>query len=289
LSFAARTFFAAVAVCAAGAAHAADLPSYKMAAPDPAPVPPDWIVTVSGQVRYSPAYPGARNYAVFGNPGVSLRRVGQKEAFSTPDEGFSLAFYGDSLVRFGAVGRLLGDRSARGNSALRGLPYVPYSLEIGGFAELTPVDWARLRVELRQAVTGHDGLVATVGGDVWQSWNRFTLSVGPRLYFGSARYAQTFFSVTPAQAALNNALGGALYAYNATGGLTAAGATVALRYDVNEAWRATGYVNYQRLTGSVANSPLAYSIGNGDRNQWTYGLGLAYSFKVGNQIIPGLF
>jgi len=285
LKFVVRSFLALTA--SVGAAQAADLPSYKAPL---APAPADgWYVTVTGQVNYGTSYPGSKSYVFSGYPGVSIRRVGQPEAFSTPDDGFNFAFYSDGLFRAGVVGRIVGDRSASNNSALRGLPYVPYSVEIGGFAEVQPVSWGRLRAELRQGVTGHDSLVATVGGDVWQSWRGFTLSIGPRAYFATDKYARTYFSVTPAQAAVNNALGGRLYAYNATGGLTSAGATTSLRYDFNDTWRATGFVNYQRLTGSVANSPLAYSVGNGDRNQWTYGLEVAYTFKTVGQLIPGLF
>ncbi|MBB4198113.1 outer membrane scaffolding protein for murein synthesis (MipA/OmpV family) [Rhodoblastus sphagnicola] len=288
MKFAVRNILATLAVGAACAAQAADLPSSKAPAA-PAPTQEDWFVTVSGQVSFGPSYPGAKSYDFSGIPGISLRRVGEKEPFGTPDDGFSFAFYNNDLLRFGAVGRLVGDRAVHDNNALKGLAYVPYSLELGGFAEVTPVSWGRLRLELRQAVSGHDGLVATVGGDVWQSWNGFTLSIGPRLNFGNDKYASTYFSVSQAQANANIGAGGKLYAYNAVGGLTSAGATTALRYDVNENWRATAFGTYQRLTGSVSNSPLAYSVGNGDRNQWTYGLEVAYRFRTTGQFIPGLF
>jgi len=286
LKFAVRTFLAALAV-GAGAAQAADLPSVKAA---PAlPAQDDWIVTVSGTVNYGPAYPGARKYTFSGFPGLSFRRAGTPELFTTPDDGFNFALYSDGLFRAGVVGRLVGERSIYHNSALRGLAYVPYSLELGGFAEVRPVSWGRVRAELRQAVSGHEGLVGTLGADVWQSWSGFTLSIGPRAYFGNNQYAKSYFSVTPAQAIANNLQGGRLYAYNAVGGVTAAGATTAVRYDFNENWFTVGSVNYKRLTGSVANSPLAYSVGNGDRNQWAYGLEVAYRFRVGGQIIPGFF
>jgi outer membrane scaffolding protein for murein synthesis (MipA/OmpV family) len=284
LKTALRTTLAALAAGAATSAMAADLPSYKTPLA-PAPVSEGWIVTLSGQVSFGPSYPGARRYDFSGLPGVSLRRPGEREPFSTPDDGVSFALYNSEMLRLGPVARVVGDRWTRNNNALRGLPYVHYSVELGGFAELTPVSWGRLRVELRQAVSGHEGLVATVGGDVWQNWNGFTLSVGPRLYFGNDKYASTYFTVTPAQALAN----GVLTPYRATGGLTAAGATAALRYDFNEAWRATAFGNYQRLTGSVADSPLAQRVGDGARDQWYYGLRLSYRFRTGGDFIPGLF
>lgn len=283
----AANLFAALVVSASGAGHAADLPSTK--APVQAPALPDeWIVTLSAQANVGPAYPGAKRYSFSGYPGIGLRRASEPETYSAPDDGFSFAFYNNSWLRFGAVGRLVGDRSTRNNHVLTGLAYVPYSLELGGFAEVTPVSWGRLRVELRQAVSGHDGLVATVGGDVWQSWSQWTVSAGPRLYFGDDKYARTYFSVTPAQAFTNNLAGGVLSAYNATGGLTSVGGTVALRYDYNPNWRVTAFGNYQRLTGSVADSPLATRAGT--RDQYTAGIELSYRYKsTGFPILGSLF
>lgn len=284
MKFSLRTLLAALAV-GTGAAQAADLSSEKAAVPGS----DDWYVTVSGTVNAAPSYPGSNGYSVFGYPSIRLRRVGEREVFSAPDDGFNFAFFDDTLLRAGVVGRLVGDRSVSDNAALRGLAYVPYSFEIGGFAEFSPVSWGRLRAEVRQAVTGHQGLAVTLGGDVWQSWNRFTLSVGPRLYLGNDQYAKTYFSVTPTQAAVNNFLGGHLTPYAANGGLTGAGGTVALRYDIDDTWRATGYGNYQRLVNSVGNSPIANSAGDGSRNQWAYGLQLSYRFRTSSPIIPGLF
>ncbi|MCW2274608.1 outer membrane scaffolding protein for murein synthesis (MipA/OmpV family) [Rhodoblastus acidophilus] len=285
MKFPLRTLLAALAV-GTGAAQAADLSSVKA---EPAPASDDWYVTVSGTVNAGPSYPGSKGYSIFGYPSIRLRRVGEREIFSAPDDGFNFAFYNDGLFRAGVVGRLVGDRSVSDNAALRGLAYVPYSFEIGGFAEVSPVSWGRLRAEVRQAVTGHSGLAATIGGDVWQSWNRFTLSVGPRAYFGNDQYAKTYFSVTPTQAAVNNFLGGNLTPYAAAGGLTGAGGTVALRYQIDDNWRATGYGNYQRLSNSVGASPIANSAGDGSRNQWAYGLELSYRFRTTSPIIPGLF
>lgn len=283
MKFSVRTLLAALAV-GTGAAQAADLSSVKSA-----PGSDDWYVTVSGTVNTAPSYPGSKSYSVFGYPSIRLRRVGERELFSAPDDGFNFGLFNDGMFRAGVVGRLVGDRSVSNNAALRGLAYVPYSLELGGFAEVSPVSWGRLRAEVRQAVSGHDGLAATLGGDVWQSWSQFTFSIGPRFYFGNDQYAKTYFSVTQGQAALNNFLGGHLTYYAATGGLTAAGGTAALRYDIDDTWRATGYGNYQRLTNSVGNSPIANAAGDGSRNQWAAGLELSYRFRTTSPIIPGLF
>ena len=183
---------------------------------------PDWVVTVSGQVSGSPAYPGANNYIVYGLPGLSIRRSDQAERFGLPDDGFGVALYDIDWFRAGPVGRWVSDRPRHGNSELVGMPYIAPSVEIGGFAELTPLPGIRGRVEVRQAVSGYDGLAATVSADIWHSFEGIVLSIGPRFYFGSDKYASTYFSVTPQQSAYNLANGGHLTPYNATGGLTVA-------------------------------------------------------------------
>ncbi len=258
------------------AAMAADLPSTKSAPEIPAT--PDWIVTISGQLSVAPQYPGANRYAIYGAPGIGIRRFGTPERFSTPDDGFGVALYDTSLLRVGPVGRYIGDRGVFHHRELTGLAYVPPSIELGGFAELTPLSWLRARAELRQAITGHDGLVATLGGDVWQKWGNFTLSVGPRLNFGNDKFADAYFAVSPAQAAANNLGGGNLTPYTPRGGLTSAGGLAAIRYDFNDTWRATGFAGYQRLAGSVSGSPIVQR--DGSRDQYTIGLEVAYSFRT---------
>jgi outer membrane scaffolding protein for murein synthesis (MipA/OmpV family) len=264
------------ALCSGAAAMAADLPSTKEPAAPP-PIP-DWIVTLSVQTSVAPQYPGAERYMFYGSPGISIRKYGQPERFSTPDDGFGFALYDTDWLRIGPVGRYIGDRPLYHRPELVGLPYMEPSIEIGGFAEFTPLSWARARIELRQAITGHDGLVATASADVWKRWGNLTLSVGPRLNFGNDKFASSYFSVTPQQSAISLANGGALTPYNAQGGLTSAGLLAAARYDISETWRVTGFGGYQRLTGSVAGSPIVQH--DGSRDQYIVGLEFAYSFRT---------
>lgn len=263
--------------CPQGTAVAADLPS-KAPPPEPAFAIPDFVLTVSGMVSTSPVYPGAKKYGLFGLPGVSLRRSDQPERFSTPDDSFSIGLYDNNWLHIGPAARWIGARSSGSNHEIYGLPNVPATVQLGGFVELTPLSWARLRLEVLQGVGGNDALVGTLIADAWRQWGKFTLSIGPRLYFGNNEYAESYFSVTPLQSLVNQANGGRLTPYNAVGGLTSAGFTAAARYDVNESWRVTGFGNFQYLTGSVANSPVTTEAGS--RQQYYVGLEVAYRFPV---------
>jgi outer membrane scaffolding protein for murein synthesis (MipA/OmpV family) len=284
LKFSPRPFIIAAAACGvivacgAGSALAADLPSPANLSSPVAPPIPDWIVTVSGMPSLGPQYPGARSYSVYGAGGVSIRRADQPERFGTPDDGFSLTLYETDWLHIGPVARYLDDRPLYHHPELTGLPYLAPAVELGGFVEVTPLSWLRGRLEVRQAVTGYDGLVATLSGDVWRRWGNLTLSIGPRLNFGNNKFAQAYFSVTPQQSAINLANGGSLTPYNAVGGLTSAGLTVAARYDYSETWRVTAYGGYQALTGSVANSSIVAHTGS--TNQFTLGIELAYRFRT---------
>jgi outer membrane scaffolding protein for murein synthesis (MipA/OmpV family) len=267
---------AVTATVLSGAASAADLPTIKEA---PIAPTPDWIVTFAPMVGVAPTYPGAKTYSFWGLPGGSLRRSDQPERFSSPDDSFSIAFFHNEWFDAGAAGRWIGARDVKNNPALFGMSDVNWSIEIGGYAEVFPIEGLRLRGEVRQAVTGYDGLAASAIADLYHRWGPLTLSIGPRLEFGNDTYAKSFFSVTPFEAALNQLVGGRLTPYNATGGLTAAGGVVAARYEINETWRVSGYGEYESLTGSVANSPLVKHTGSPD--QFSAGIEIAYRFHTG--------
>ena len=52
------------------------------------------------------------------------------------------------------------------DEALPGLREVDFAVELGAFADLMLGESFRLRAEVRQAVSGHDGLVADFGADL---------------------------------------------------------------------------------------------------------------------------
>jgi len=67
--------------------------------------------------------------------------------------------------------------------------------------------------------------------------------------------------------------------YSAGSGFQAVGAGAQLKYRFNPAWATYGFVEYDKLVGPTANSPIVTGPG-GSANQWTVGLGLTYSFVM---------
>ena len=71
----------------------------------------------------------------------------------------------------------------------------------------------------------------------------------------------------------------ALPAYSAGGGWQAAGAGTQAKYRFNPAWATYSFIEYDKLIGATAASPIVSGSG-GSTNQWTFGIGLTYSFAA---------
>jgi outer membrane scaffolding protein for murein synthesis (MipA/OmpV family) len=255
------------------AAAAADLPSRvpaMVAAPPPSNV---YIVTVSGDVQMIPSFPGSDRYTGVFYPSLSWRRAGEPERFTAPDDGISITAFETANLRIGPVARIETGRFLQDDRRLYGLHKVPFDVELGAFLEYWPVDFLRARVELRHGVRDDIGFVGSAGIDFVQRYGRFTFSLGPRLNFADTDYVNTYFGVSPAEAAIN----GRVFAYRPQGGVTSVGGLGSVTYKWNETWATTGYVGYNRLVGDVADSPIVTRIGS--RDQLLVGAGVSYSFN----------
>ena len=240
------------------------------------PTKPDgWVVTLKGNARIGPSYPGADDMDFVAFPSVSFRRAGTPVRYSAPDDGLSFSFVEQSSLTIGVVGRYQGGRYLASDRRLFGLEKIDWAIEPGVFMEYWPVEFLRARGEIRHGINGHDGFVADFGLDVVQRYGAFTLSVGPRLALGDSSFARTYFGVTPYEAALN----GRVTAYRPSGGITSVGVTSGLTYDWSDQWSTTGYVSYKRLVGDAADSPIVKRFGS--ENQVGLGLTVSYSFDSG--------
>ncbi|PIU06458.1 MULTISPECIES: MipA/OmpV family protein [Methylobacterium] len=271
----------AVAALAGGTAavRAADMPT-PAAAPVFTQVDQNiWVVTLTANIKAQPRYPGASDYTAIGFPSVSIRKLGEPERFSTPDEGLSFALYETSTFRIGPTvryisGRYYGDDRRH----LFGFRDAGFALEPGVFGEFTPVDWLRVRAEIRHGTIGHHGVVGSVGADFIQPFDRWRFSIGPRFNFGDGAFARRYFGVLPIEALLN----GRVTAFRPDS-FTSAGVLGAVTYTFDERWAVTGYAGYNRIIGSSADSPLVRRP-FGSPDQFVFGAKIDYSFTM-----PALF
>jgi len=274
-------------------AAAADLPAQSPPSPPPPPtapaayVPavPDWIVTAGVEVRVVPEWPGASDskLGLTALPLFSIRKEGTPPFFFGPRDSFAVPILNFEVFQFGPALLLIGDRQAQNYKELYGLGSVNYTAQVGAFANLWPLPWLRLRGEVRQGIGGETGITGDIFLDAVARFGQWQLSGGPRLTLQSTAAVSPYFSITPAQAAgtvLTAPTSGLppLPAYNASGGLYSYGAGTQVLYRFGSDWEIHGFVEYQRLTGSAADSPIVTV--RGTPNQFTYGLGATYSFTM---------
>ncbi|MBV9954346.1 MAG: MipA/OmpV family protein [Pseudolabrys sp.] len=260
-----------------GSALAADLPQAASQPSLLSPKPmtsPEWTITLGIEARYLPTYEGNDRYHWAPFPVVNIRRAGTIRPFQSPRDGFSFSLFNTAGVQFGVTAKFKMPRRAGDDPDLAGLGNVGFVFEPGLFAEYWPTQWLRTRAELRQGIGGHRGLTGDLSADVVVPVTKqLTLSGGPRLVYGTAEAFNPYFGVTAAQSATSG-----LPIYSTTGGIKAYGAGFQARYEWNERWATHAFVEYDRLVGSVANSPLVRL--RGDPDQFQVGAGVTYSFDI---------
>jgi outer membrane protein len=100
---------------------------------------------------------------------------------------------------------------------------------------------------------------------------RLTLSAGPRFTWESTNATSPYFGIDAVQAMATG-----LPAFNAKGGAHSVGAGGQVSYRINPQWEVHAYVEYERLLGDAAKSPLVKL--RGSPNQTTVGIGASYAF-----------
>jgi outer membrane protein len=235
-----------------------------------------WLVTIGAGPQVGPKYPGADSYGFSPMPIFGLRRPGDPLPVASPDQSFGFGLLGrDSVVDLGPVVHFIRKR----DPADVGAPVakVGIAVEVGGFVNVSPVPWLRLRAEGRKAVTGHDGWNGDVAADfVARPNDRTIITFGPRARIADHRYHQAYYGVTPAIA-----LATGLPAYSPGGGVHAIGVNAGLTHEFSSSWGMYAYAGYDRLVGDAADSPIVRALGS--RDQFSGGIGISYTFQVGGR------
>ena len=275
-----RTVFAA-ALAAASATAVLDRASAQTAFTLPAPpvelpvLPPasgTWTVMIGGEGQYRPSYQGADHSLFSPVPIFSIRRAGSVDQFRSPRDNISIALIDFGDLRAGPAGKFVPSRKASSYSELTGLGDVKAAYEVGGFIEYFPVDWFRVRNETRAGFGGHQGVVSDFSADFIVPVTRsITVSGGPRFTLESAKAVSPYFSIDAAQAAASG-----LSVFDAKGGAHSAGVGAQVKYRIDPQGEVHSYIEYDRLLGDAAKSPLVTT--RGSVNQTTVGIGASYSF-----------
>ena len=173
-------------------------------------------------------------------------------------------------MRAGAAGNIIFERDS--DDELAGLDPVRFGGEIGGFAEIYPTDWLRLRGEVLQGVRSHTGVVANVAVDAFHDVTpTVRVSGGPRLSFASADYFEAYYGVNATES-----VNSGLSQYYPDGGMNSYGIGGAIDWKTTEKFTTSVFGEYARLAGPAADSSLVQE--RGSPNQFTFGVSAAYRF-----------
>jgi outer membrane protein len=231
-----------------------------------------WTATIGAEGTYKPDFEGAKASMLSPVPIIYIRRAGSADDFHSPRDNASIALIDFGDLRAGPVGKFVPARTQASNTALYGLGDVNAAFELGGFIEYFPVDWFRVRNETRGGLGGHGGVVSDFSADFIVPVTRaLTVSAGPRFTWESTGATAPYFSINQVQAMATG-----LAMFDAKGGAHSAGVGAQVKYRINPQWEVHSYVEYERLLGDAAKSPLVTV--RGSANQTTVGIGASYSF-----------
>lgn len=232
----------------------------------------DWYLKVGATVLHAPKFEGADGRGFAFQPVISLGKHGRSARFTSRNDNISFAFIDTGIVRAGAAGRIVWARDSDDHAALTGLSDVKLGAELGGFAEIYPTDFMRMRGELRHGVRSHDGVVADFAADLFFDVTETAqVSGGPRASWASADYFEAYYGVDAAEAAASN-----LSEYAPGSGLRSYGVGGAVTWKATDQLTTSAFAEYARLAGPAAKSSLVRE--RGSKNQFTVGVSAVYRF-----------
>lgn len=232
----------------------------------------DWYLKIGGAAFVAPRYQGDNGYLFQGKPMISLGKADQAVRFTSRNDNPSFSVYDSGAIRAGITGKLVLPRDADTSADLKGLKPVKLGVEAGGFAEVYPTDWMRIRAEVRRGIRSHDGIVADIAADAFADLGETVrLSAGPRVSFATEEYMDAYYGVTAKESVKSG-----LKKYNADGGVQSAGLGAAINWKATEKVDTSLFAEYSRLLGPVADSSLVRE--RGSKNQFLLGVSATYRF-----------
>ena len=159
---------------------------------------------------------------------------------------------------------------------LEGLGDVDDSIEAGGFVSYRKKPYS-FKLEARQDInSGHEGALVELSAGRALPFKKPRVSVALGTTWASDDYMESFFGISSKQSAKSG-----LKRYNADAGIKDISLSVTAGYRIssNCDWRLGGKVEYKRLVGDAADSPIVE-----DKNQFLAGIGITYHF--GSKVVP---
>ena len=247
-------------------------------------------ITIGVAGAYVPDYEGSDDYrfapapaAIGSVSGFNFSVLGNRASVDLirdkPGPGLDFQFGPIAVINLNRT-----DHKSIDDARVAALPERDTAIELGGYVGIgktgvitSDYDKLSLSLSYRHDVSGvHDS-------GIWQPSISYLTPLSTKAavaLFGSMQhvsrgYNQTYFGITP-----DDAIASGLPVYSAHGGwknYSLGGAVVySLTGNLLHGVKLIGGVNYTRLLGSAADSPIVHTAGS--RSQWLGAVGLAYTF-----------
>ena len=230
-------------------------------------------IIVGVGVQLQPKYPGSDSEDFLPLVFFVRHKNGDPLPVRTPDESAGFRLLGDD--RGFSAGPVIGFESKRDENDV-GIPVgnVGLTLEPGIFLQTAIGQNARVRMEVRHGIGGHDAFTGDISADyiIRPTDDRFVATIGPRVRLADARFQRSYFGVDNTQS-----LATGIAPYDPDGGIYALGAASSVMYQLSPRLGLYGYVGYDRLLQDAGDSPLVLRYGS--RDQLSAALALTFRFN----------
>ncbi len=227
----------------------------------------DWYVRIGIIGGAVPGYLGSDHYE--GSYAPRLKIVWRDRLFLN-DRQLGANVYKSGSLSFGPFIRYTGGRSDN-NEGLEGLGRIDRTLTAGGFLNYN-FGVLRFKSEVQKDILDEQqGTLAILRLGTRVPWSRPVVTVYASTTWASNEYMNSFFGVNAVQAVRTG-----LPAFDPDAGIRDVALSVSTGYRIRENWSLGGHVEYRRLLGDAADSPLVDL--QGSANQFVIGMGLNYTF-----------
>ena len=228
-----------------------------------------WRMSLGAGTIFGPAYQGSDQFRPVFVVAPDIR-YGDDTFFLSIRDGVGLTLLRQGGFSAGPLVRLRMGRDQDDNTALNGLGNVDPAGEAGAFLRYQDGPWVA-RAELRQGFGGHSGVLGDLSVDrVFRVRPDVIMTAGPRLNWGSENFADTYFGITPSQAARSG------YTTFKAEDYWFAGAAASATWIINRNLAATMFGEVGQIIGSSADSPQVDQ--RGSATQGVLGVVLAWRF-----------
>ena len=218
-----------------------------------------WDVTVGGGLAIRPTYEGSDRYTVSPVPVINAT---YDDMISLSPRGISAYLHQDDFRIGGGLVYSGGRKDSKGNGIfsegddrLNGLGNIKSALGVKAFAsyDFRPVNISGSVTKFTGS--DNDGVLVDIGASLpYKMTDQFTITPHIGATWADQSYMQTFFGVTPTQAANSS-----FSQFNAGAGFKDVGAGINADYRFDQHWFIGAGADVKELTGDASKSPITFA------------------------------